>query len=134
MILLLAMAGAVRCAMPVLCPTDAQVLSALRIRDSAVADSLTAQAVAGDGFATYAAQPVERVTDVFCGNAFADDPIKIACKFTAYYRSGRAYTVAHLVQRGELWTIADALVAMRPSATRARPAPSPHAVPAPSRR
>lgn len=114
MILLLALAGAVHCAAPTLCPSDAQILAALRTRDAAVADSITAEAATKDDFAIYAAQPVRRVADVFCGRAFADDPPKVACKFTAHYRSGQAYTVAHLVRRDGRWTITEAMVVMRP--------------------
>lgn len=134
MIWLVALAGAVRCAAPTLCPADAQILAALRARDAAIADSLTAQAAVGDDLTDYAAQPIEAISDVFCGDAFAQGPPKIACKFTARYRSGQAYTVAHLVRRGERWTIVDAMVAMRPSAIRDRSAPSRRGAPEPSRR
>lgn len=132
--LLLAAVGAIRCAVSTLCPTDSDILEAMRVRDAAVADRLTVQAVVSDDFVTYAAQPVIRIANVLCGEPIADDSHRIACKFTARYRSRDAHTVAYLVRQGERWTIADSMTVTRPIATRARSAPSPRAAPAPSRR
>ena len=119
MVSLLALASISRCASLALCPTDGQLLSAVRAHDLAVVQAASDQAAKDDPDSIFMihTQRIKRISDVLCGdklpsNGASGQPV-INCKFTVKYWSKDAFQVAKLVQRDGGWDIDEALVVTR---------------------
>lgn len=115
MMTLLLLAGISRCAIADLCPTDAEILSAVRARDDAVVQEVTNQAVAEnpDQLVFVHSERIRRISNVICGDRLPGDEPTITCNFTIRYWSRNAYQVAKLVRAGDEWRIEDSLSVTR---------------------
>ncbi|MBS0505387.1 MAG: hypothetical protein JSS55_16650 [Proteobacteria bacterium] len=109
MIMLMLLAIVSRCALPTLCPSDADLVAAIRARDAAVAAALSDQAAAKGEIVLTHTQRIRRISDVVCGDRLPGEAETIMCKFTIRYWSQDAYQVAKLVKRDEDWQVTEAL-------------------------
>ena len=113
------MASITRCAAPTLCPTDEQLLEAVRNRDGAVVQAMSNQAAQDDpnSVALIHSERIKRISDIVCGDQLPSDlpgnPVVINCKFTVRYWSRNAYTVARMVLRNSEWEIDEAFAVTR---------------------
>ena len=119
MIVLLILASVSRCAAPTLCPTDEQLLAAVRNRDGAVVQAASNQAAQDDPTSVVMihSERIKRISDVLCSDALPNDlsgnPTTINCAFVVRYWSRDAHTVARLVRRSDAWEIENALMVTR---------------------
>jgi hypothetical protein len=111
----LILASISRCVSVDLCPTDEDILAAVRARDAEIADGYTIAASQEEpnGFVHYSPQRIRRISDVICGDALPGETPTITCKFTVRYWSTNAFQVARLVQEGKGWRIDEALSVSR---------------------
>ncbi len=119
MIAVLIFASMSRCVIPELCPTDEQILAAVRSRDANVVQAIANQAARDDPnsvFLTHS-ERIKRISNVLCGDKLpsdlAGDPPVINCRFTVRYWSRNAETVARMVRRRDGWEIDNALAVTR---------------------
>lgn len=119
MIVIMMLTSIGRCASPALCPTDAELITAVRGRDNAVVQTVSDQAYQDDPSSVYLvhSERIRRISDVTCGDKLPNEQdtklTTINCKFTVRYWSRNAYQVARLIFRDGSWEIADALVVTR---------------------
>lgn len=113
MIALLLLASVTRCAVPALCPTDAELVRAVGGSDAEGAQALADQAAESGDLVLVHAERIRRVSDTVCGEALPGDGLTITCKFTVKYSSRNAYQVAKLVKRDDGWELVKALVVTR---------------------
>ncbi len=117
MIVLLA-ASMARCAAPSLCPTDQELLAAVRKHGAATAEALTIEHADEDqvDFTSYQAPPAQSVSGVICGerlrSELSGDPPVINCKFKVRYAGKDSHVVVRMVQR-DMWEIDKALAVTR---------------------
>jgi hypothetical protein len=113
------LAGLSRCSVATLCPTDDQILTAVRNRDNDMVFALSNQAARDDpnSITLIHTLRIKRISDVVCGDALPSDlpgdPPTVNCKFTVRYSSKDAFTVAKMVQKEGQWKIADSLMVTR---------------------
>ncbi|VWX54474.1 hypothetical protein NOVOSPHI9U_630023 [Novosphingobium sp. 9U] len=119
MLPLLILASVSRCAAPMLCPTDEQLLAAVRSRDGAVVQAVANQAAQDDPNSVILvhSERIRRIADVLCSDALPNesskDPTTINCAFVVQYRSRNAHTVARMVRGSDGWRIDEALTVTR---------------------
>ncbi len=119
MIALLVLASMSRCVSAGLCPTDEQLIAAIRARDEAFVQSASNQAAQDypTSIVMIHSERIKRIADALCGGKLpsdlAGDPPVINCKFTVRYWSQDDYHIARMVLRSDGWEIADALVVTR---------------------
>jgi hypothetical protein len=119
MLALLILASASRCAVPALCPTNEQILAAVRHRDAAVVQAVSNQAAQDDPSSVVLvhSEGIKRISDVLCSDNLPNDlpgnPVTINCAFVVRYWSRDAHTMARMVRRGDVWEIDDALSVTR---------------------
>lgn len=119
MIALLILASVSRCAAPTLCPTDEQILAAVRNRNSAVVQAISNQAAQTDQSSVFLihSERIKRISNVLCSdvlpNNLSENPATINCAFVVRYWSREAHTVARMVRRSDAWEIDDALMVTR---------------------
>ena len=113
MLTLLFLAAMARCATADLCPTDADLLNAVRSRDEAFTQAVADQASADGDIILVHTQRIRRISDVICGDKLTDLLQTITCSFKVRYWSNDAYQVAKLVKRTDGWEITDSLGATR---------------------
>ena len=119
MITLLLIASMSRCTSPTVCPSDEELLSAVRNRDGAIIQEVANQAETEDpgSIVLIHGERIRRISDVLCGDEMPSDrpgePRSVICKFTVRYWSNDAYTVARMVQQAGGWEIDDALSVSR---------------------
>ncbi len=105
MIIVMILATASRCASPVYCPDDEQLVAAIRGRDNAAVQVIMEQAARAspDDLTMVHPQRIRRVSDVFCGSLLRTDevgnPPAINCKFKIRYWSMDTFEVLHLFHR-----------------------------------
>jgi hypothetical protein len=112
---ILFLANISRCAVSTLCPTDADLIAAVRSRDGAFVQAVSEQAASespGDVVLVHS-ERIHRIADVLCGEELPDETPTITCKFTVRYWSRDAYQVAKLRRKNDKWEIAEALMVMR---------------------
>lgn len=109
MLALLVLLAITRCATPDLCPTDTDLLNAVRSRDAAFTQVVADQASASGDIVLVHTQRIRRISDVICGDELTDLPQTITCSFKVRYWSNDAYQVAKLVKRTDGWEITDSL-------------------------
>lgn len=111
MIALMMLAGISRCAAPDFCPSDEQLLAAVRGRDGAALQQAVDDTAQNDpgSIVMIHGERIRRVSDVLCGEVIArerpDEPPAVLCKFTVRYWSRDAHSVARIVKRPEGWEI-----------------------------
>ncbi len=115
---LLLMAGISRCVTPTLCPSDEQLLIAVRARDGAIIREVSnqAQQEAPGSIVMVHGERIRGISDVLCGEEIQsdpDEPPSVMCKFTVRYWSRNAHTVARMVKQDDGWEIDDALSVSR---------------------
>lgn len=119
MIIVMILATASRCASPVYCPDDEQLVAAIRGRDNAAVQVIMEQAARAspDDLTMIHPQRIRRVSDVFCGRLLQTDEVDaspaINCKFKIRYWSMDTFEVARMVLRDGRWNIEDALSVTR---------------------
>jgi hypothetical protein len=116
---LLILASARRHAVPTLCPTNEQILAAVRQRDDAVVQEVSNQAAQDDPSSVVLvhSERIKRISDVLCSDELPNDlpgnPITINCAFVVRYWTKDAHTMARMVRRSNVWEIDDALSVTR---------------------
>lgn len=119
MITLLLAASISRCVVPTVCPSDEELLIAVRNRDGAIIQEVANQAEQEnpESIVLVHGERIRRISDVLCGDEMPSDrpdvPRSVICKFTVRYRSSDAYTVAIIVQQTDGWEIENALSVSR---------------------
>jgi hypothetical protein len=119
MIAFMALASISRCVSPALCPTDEQIINAVRSRDAAVVQAVSNQAAEDDPNSVVLVHMdrIKGVSDVICGDRLPSDltgnPPVMNCRFTVRYWRRNAFHVARMVQRNAQWEIGDALFVTR---------------------
>ena len=114
MISLLLLASAARCVTPALCPTDEQLMKAVRLY-YAGKSGVELSAIGDDSIHIYV-EPIKRISDVLCGDEGAnatDSPPVVTCNFTARYSDRYVRQTAELQQRDDGWEIIDTLTVTR---------------------
>jgi hypothetical protein len=109
MLAMLVFAAITHCATADLCPTDTDLLNAVRSRDAAATQAAADQASAGGDIVLVHTQRIRRISDVICGDELTEQPQTITCSFKVRYWSNDAYQVAKLVKRANGWEITDSL-------------------------
>ncbi len=107
-LMLMMMASDARCQVPDACPTDDQLIAAIREREQ----QHIAEAEAADPTIKASVPPILSIKDVFCAAPFEDSG-KVNCKFTVRYPKIVSYRVAGLARKNGGWTIVDMLGANR---------------------
>lgn len=110
---LLLLASISRCALSAFCPTDAEIISAVRAWDTAQAQATSDDAAAEGQVVILHPRPIRRVSDVICGAPAPGEAPTIVCRFTVHYAGHDAYQIARLVRRDEAWEVAETLVVTR---------------------
>ena len=112
---LLLLASITRCVSPDLCPSDEELVKAVRARDDAAVYSISAQAAAEDpsSITLVHTERILRVSDVICGDILPSELPSVTCRFTVRYYSRNAYQVARLIKQADGWIIDDSLIVTR---------------------
>ena len=107
--------GMTRCVAAQPCPTDADLLSAVRSRDGAMIQAMADEAAAAEpgNIVMVHSERIRRIDNILCGERLSDDPETVHCRFRVRYWSRDMHHVAKLIQRGDKWEIVDALVVTR---------------------
>lgn len=115
MIALVALASISRCAVPELCPTDEQLLAAVRAWQEECVEAVYEQAMREnpDSLVSVHAAPIERLSNVVCGDRLPGEVPTITCRFTLRHSGSKSYHVARLVGQGSGWKIEEALAVTR---------------------
>ncbi len=112
--LLLAVASA-RCALPQLCPTDREILDALRQADTdfVFAETARAEKANPNELVFIRMEGIQGISGVVCGERISQDEAIVNCKFTVRHPASESYEVASLKKTGDGWAIKDALIVNR---------------------
>jgi hypothetical protein len=119
MIALMMLVGISRCAAPDVCPSDEELLAAVRGRDDAALQQAVDDAAQNDPgrIVMIHGERIRRISVVLCGEAMArerpDEPPAVLCRFTVRYWSRDAHSVARMVKRPDGWEIDEALSVSR---------------------
>ena len=113
MLAILLLAAISRCASPALCPSDEDLISAVRGRDAASAEAAAVEAAAAGEIVMSHGQRIRRIKDVVCGDRLPGDLPTVTCKMTVRYWSADTFQVAKLVRQDGTWRIAEALMVTR---------------------
>ena len=119
MIVSLILAAASRCAVSTLCPTDEQLISAVRNRDYAFAESVIKNSARydPDNITMINTQPIRRISRIVCSDALPNEspgnPTTINCAFVIRYWTRDSHTVAKLIYEDGIWEIRDSLSVTR---------------------
>ena len=106
-IALVLLAAAGPCAVPTLCPTRKQLVSALMARAEGTIATIDAQSGPNDTIIRVPSR-ILGVSDMVCGEALPDAPQSIDCKYTVRYSGDISYEVATLAWRDGKWVITEA--------------------------
>ncbi|MEZ5656474.1 MAG: hypothetical protein R3E04_11450 [Sphingobium sp.] len=115
MLPLFVLASVTRCVSAQLCPTDAEILAAVRSRDGDAVYAISDQEQRDHpGQLIFVhTERIKRIKDVICGDELPGDVPTITCKFTVRYWSRNAYHVARMQRIDGEWRIDDALAVTR---------------------
>ncbi|MBB4148367.1 hypothetical protein ACFSUK_12315 [Sphingobium scionense] len=115
MLPLIVLAAISRCASAQLCPTDAEILEAVRAQDDETVYSASAQFAKDypDQITFVHALRITGLSDVLCGDELSSAPPSIACRFTVKYGKRRSYQIARLQKQEDRWAIGDGMKLIR---------------------
>ena len=114
MLVLLLALSVTRCASAQLCPSDAELASAVRLRVQELAMQ-TERAKDPDGVILVDPARIKEIGDVHCGAAQPDQTRTINCSFFVRYTGAAIFQVATLSRdEGGRWTITAELNVVRP--------------------
>jgi len=104
-----------RCASATLCPTDRDLLSAVRRRDGEIAVEIAKADMAkgSPSLEIIDLQKIRDISNVHCGDSTTAAPKSVNCSFTLKYWSSICYTVAKMTLGGDGWVISDDLSVSR---------------------
>jgi hypothetical protein len=102
----LVLAGLSRCAVADLCPTDRELLAAVRQRADAVASHSRDNADPNE-VVLVERYNASAVSDVHCGDALEEDAGSTNCSFTLLYARSVIFRIARLSQRNGHWVITE---------------------------
>lgn len=107
LIALLATMG--RCASADLCPSDVELMSAVRQRDDEATLQIGNQfrAEAPDRFTMVHMERILRVSQVHCGGALPNDPRSMNCAYRVHYPALTRLEIARLRREDGHWVIGD---------------------------
>jgi hypothetical protein len=116
-ITLFLLAAASPCAVPTLCPTARELISAIKVRtDEEIQRMYQQPRQDQDDFTTFTQRRINGVSDMICGDALSGGTRSMNCKYTVHYDRDKSYQVATLVwQRGK-WVVTHDRVVSRPLA------------------
>lgn len=105
------LATAGQCAAPTLCPSHDELVQAIRASDAATVRSVAntiSQDHPGDVVSVHA-EPVRRISDMVCGDAFTDAPRSMNCMFTLHYARRIVYRIGTFTWQDGRWVITNEL-------------------------
>jgi hypothetical protein len=102
-IAVLVLAGLSRCAVDDLCPTDGELLAAVRQRAAERGPDNAEPNV----IVLVEPYNASAVSDVHCGDVLDEDPGSINCSFTLRYPRTVVFRIARLSERNGRWVITD---------------------------
>lgn len=110
----LLLASVTRCVSATLCPSDADLLNAIR-DENAAKTTATAQRppLPGGSILIVHSFDPEEVSEVICGGETPREPLTVTCRFTIRYPRSYQYKVAKLTKKGEVWEIREAMQVSR---------------------
>lgn len=112
MLPLLLLASVSRCASSDLCPTDAELISAVSSRD--ISAAMTAKDMSDPtSIVMVSPRSIKEIADVHCGEALPNEEKAMNCSFTVIYPDKVAYQVAKMSRDRGHWIISEALVVTR---------------------
>lgn len=112
-LLVLALSG--RCATADLCPSDEDLLAAIRARDTAIAADPESRRVAREQNYTLPLEPAEAIEDVHCRPEASAGPYVVVCSYTVRYPDETSYEALHFEWDGHRWTMPHAVEDFRSS-------------------
>ena len=107
LIALLATMG--RCASADLCPSDTELMFAIRQRDDEATLQIGSQfrAETPDNFTMVHMERIVRISQVHCGEALPDDPRAMNCAYRVHYPTHVRLEIARLKRANGRWIIRD---------------------------
>lgn len=117
--LFLILAATGRCATGTLCPTDDELIRAMRTRDAAIAEAAFGRAARSNAAASVPrhAEPVQQVSAVSCDDTSSGAAPgrfrSVKCRFNAHYARSSYALTADLVRMRNYWVIDRATVVRR---------------------
>ena len=100
-----------QCAAPTLCPSHDELVQAVGASDAATVRSVAniiSQDHPGDVVSVHA-EPIRRISDMVCGDAFTDAPRSMNCKFTLHYARRIVYRIGTFTWQDGRWVITNEL-------------------------
>jgi hypothetical protein len=113
MSIILLLAAISRCASPVACPSDHDLIAAVEAQDAATAGAVVTTAEMAGEIVMVHPQSVQSIKGVICGDRLPGDLPTVTCTMTVRYRRVHSYQVVKLVQQSGKWQIVDALAVTR---------------------
>lgn len=112
---LMMLASISRCVSPQVCPSDQELVEAVRASDDAVVYAISAQAAENDpsSITLVHTERILKISDVVCGDKLPGNAPTLTCKFKVRYYSQDSYQVARLSKQPEGWVVEDALMVTR---------------------
>ena len=104
-IALLLLAAAGPCAVPTLCPTAEDLISAIRVRTEEEIRGMYQQAQRENEFVTWTARHITSVSDMICDDARPEGARSMNCRYTVHYGGDKSYEIATLVWQDGKWVI-----------------------------
>jgi hypothetical protein len=110
---LLWLASVTRCASATLCPTDVDLIQAVKDENAARTTAIARRPDSdGTSLLVHFVDP-DSVSDVICGESLPREPLSITCRFTVRYPGSDAYRMAKLAKNDSRWEIKEALQVTR---------------------
>lgn len=113
LIALLVLASMSRCVSTELCPSDEELISAVRARDVAIAGDSQARREALEHGISVDRPPPSSLEGVHCGRALIAGRRRVSCSYTLRYPDETIYEGEIFEWDGEHWIIPDAVEAAR---------------------
>jgi hypothetical protein len=114
-IALFLLAAAGPCAAATLCPSHRELVALVKAEADAAVQSVS-NTISRDhpGDIVFAhAYPIKNISDMVCGEALADAPRSMNCKFTVHYARSVVYRIATFIWQDGHWAIAKDLSVVR---------------------
>ncbi|MEO6216257.1 MAG: hypothetical protein ABIO86_09515 [Sphingomonas sp.] len=107
-IALFLLAAAAPCAVPTLCPTAKELISAIMSEtDDRIWKRYQQTPQEPNQIVLWTARCITGLSDIVCGDALSEGTRSMNCKYTVHYRGDRSYQIATLVWRDGEWVITD---------------------------
>ncbi|MEP7008002.1 MAG: hypothetical protein ABI810_18620 [Sphingomonas bacterium] len=112
-IALFLLAAAGQCAVPTLCPSREDLISAVKAHNRDLEWRSTLGSDPDTDYVYNMARRFVGVSDMVCGDALGDTPKSMNCKYTVHYAGGVGYEVGTFSWQNDEWVITDGLEVWR---------------------